>query len=481
MNLPQRHGRTVTIAHAAGLMLLAGSPPVVAQSGLGAVVCVGSELGTPRTPSPDRRFGWEGVEVVYHVDVAVAYRAGVPLDNRERVERTLRSELAEHAKTTCAWSNPGDGHLVIASYAETVRLDPASGPDVSGFRRFAVGYGASAEAAETNATTANPRFVTYNDGSGYEVFVREAWRAGEGGAEPGTPSRSPGEVFRDCAVCPQMVVVPAGTFTMGSPPFEEGRSEHEGPQRDVRIEAPFAVGVYEVTFAEWDACVRAGGCGYTPADRHWGRGRRPVIYVNWEDAQAYVSWLSRQTGKRYRLLSEAEWEYAARAGTITPRPWSGKVSDTCRYANGLDRAPWLSVEGQRLEGFSFESPDLEFRNLEGRVGIRVANLAVGDDSRAPCRDGYARTAPVGSLAPNAFGLYDMLGNVLEWTQDCWNDGYRGAPADGSAWESGDCGRRVLRGGSWFINPWFLRSANRFANPPVNRDIYSGFRVARPPE
>ena len=422
----------------AGFMLLAGGVPVAAQSGSGAVVCVGSELGTPRTPSPDRRFGWEGVGVVYQIDVAVTYRVGVPLSSRGRVERTLRSELAEHAETACVWSNPGDGHLVIASYRETVRLDPTSDPDVSGFRRFAVGFGASAAAAETNATTANPRFVTYNDGSGHEIFVREAWRVGEGGDEPGTPSRSPGEVFRDCAVCPQMIVVPAGRFTMGSPPSEVGRSRHEGPQHDVTISAPLAVGVYEVTFAEWDACVRMGGCNYTPADRHWGRGRRPVIYVSWEDAQAYVSWLARQTGARYRLLSEAEWEYVARAGWIASRHWGDNVADTCRYANGNDR-------------------------------------------HVKCRDGYPRTAPVGSFAPNEFGLYDVLGNVLEWTQDCWHDSYRGAPGDGSAWESGDCGRRVLRGGSWFVNPWFIRSANRLSNTPVNRDIYSGFRVARSPE
>ena len=439
MGLPERSFVSLVVAHAAaGLMLLAGSVPATAQSGLGAVVCVGSELATPRTPEPGRRFGWEGVAVVYRSDAAAAYRVGVSLDDREAEERALLSELNDHAETSCVWSNPGDRHVVIISYNGTIGLDPTPDPDAPRFRAYAVGYGETAEAAETNATTANGRFATYYDGSGYEVLVRESWGDGESGGAPGTPVLPPGQVFRDCAVCPQMVVVPAGTFTMGSPASEEFRGEEEGPQHSVTIGAPFAVGVYEVTFAEWDACVRAGGCGYTPADHRWGRGRRPVINVSWQDAQAYVSWLSGQTGQRYRLLSEAEWEYAARAGTVTSRYWGESVSDQCRYANGAN----------------------------------------GSNDSPLCHDGHGNTAPVGSLAPNAFGLYDVLGNVSEWTQDCWNDSYSGAPTDGRARESGDCGRRALRGGSWDINPWFLRSANRFRNTPASRAIYYGFRVAR---
>ncbi|WP_420463593.1 formylglycine-generating enzyme family protein [Candidatus Palauibacter sp.] len=228
--------------------------------------------------------------------------------------------------------------------------------------------------------------------------------------------------------------MPAGTFTMGSPPSEEGRDDDEGPH-SVTIPAPFAVGVYEVTFAEWDACVRAGGCGgYAPADGGWGRGNRPVIYVSWDDAQAYVSWLSQQTGARYRLLSEAEWEYVARAGSRTARYWGESESGQCRNANGY----------------------AEF-----------------------CDDGYEfETAPVGSFAPNVFGLYDALGNVWEWTQDCRNWSYAGAPSDGSAWQSGNCGRRVLRGGSWNNSPRNLRSAYRSRNPTGDRYLNYGFRVAR---
>lgn len=461
MNGPRRTLVAATAAHAvAGLTLLAWSLPVAAQSRLGAVVCVGSQLSTPRTPDPDRRFGWEGITVVYRSDVALAYRVGVPPEARQGVERALRSELGDHAEASCAWSNPGDRHVVIVRYTSSIRLAPTSNPDGSAFRRFAVGFGASAEAAETNATTGNDHFARYYDGNGYEVMARESWGAAEDGAAPGEAARPEAVhevfgVFRDCAFCPEMVVVPPGTFTMGSPESEEFRGAVEGPQHSVTIGAPFAVGMYEVTFAEWDACVRMGGCRYTPADRHWGRERRPVLYVSWEDAQAYVSWLSGLTGQRYRLLSEAEWEYVARAGTETARYWGEDISALCRYANGAGGGP-------RVRSFR---------------GLRFSRRS-GIGAEGPCDDEYGGTAPVGSFAPNAFGLYDVLGNVSEWTQDCWNESYRGAPTDGRAWESGDCDRRVLRGGSWFIGAWFLRSANRSRNLPDSRDMYYGFRVAR---
>ena len=241
----------------------------------------------------------------------------------------------------------------------------------------------------------------------------------------------PGKKFQDCARCPEMVVVPEGSFLMGSPEDEAGRDDDEGPVHRVTIARPFAVGVYEVTFSEWDACVSDGGCGgYRPKDRGWGRGRRPVINVSWEDAKAYVEWLSRETGEEYRLLSEAEWEYVARAGTRTRYWWGDKI--------GLKRA-----------------------------------------SCSGCWDrwGGRQTAPVGSFSANAFGLYDVHGNVNEWVEDCWNESYRGAPRDGSAWESGDCSRRMLRGGHWSSLPGSLRSAVRgprtilWFNDP-------GFRVAR---
>ncbi len=236
------------------------------------------------------------------------------------------------------------------------------------------------------------------------------------------------EWFRDCEEwerwCPDMVVIPSGSFLMGSPEGEEGRYGDEGPQHRVTIRTPFAAGVYEVTFDEWDACAAAGGCdGYRPKDYGWGRGRRPVIDVSWEDAQTYVRWLSRKTGEEYRLLSEAEWEYAARAGTTT------------RYSFGDEITPSDANYGEE-------------------------------------------TQPVGSYSVNGFGLYDMHGNVYEWVQDCYNDSYGGAPNNGEAWERGECSRRVLRGGSWLGRPGYLRSANRLRDRSGYHDYLYGFRVAR---
>ena len=258
-------------------------------------------------------------------------------------------------------------------------------------------------------------------------------------------------VFRDCPACPEMVVVPAGSFMMGSPASEEGRLDDEGPQHRVTIGSSFAVGVHEVTFSEWNACVSAGGCGgYDPDDDGRGRGHRPVIHVSWEDAQGYVQWLSGETGERYRLLTEAEWEYVARAGTQTARYWGETESGQCRYGNGAD----LDLESKYRE-----------RLQEGFVWVR-------------CSDEHAETAPAGWYQPNAFGLHDVLGNVWEWTEDCWNEDYSGAPSDGGAWLSGDCSMRVLRGGSWVNQPMVLRSAYRGRYPAGDRENNYGFRVAR---
>ena len=245
-------------------------------------------------------------------------------------------------------------------------------------------------------------------------------------------ARKPGTTFRDCPECPEMVVVPEGSFMMGSPSGEEGRDDDEGPVHRVTFERPFAVGVYEVTFAEWDACVSDGGCGgHRPDDEGWGRGNRPVMNVSWDDAQAYVRWLSGKTGAAYRLLSEAEWEYVARAGTRTRYWWGDRIGRNRANCDGC---------GSRWDG--------------------------------------ERTSPVGAFSPNAFGLHDVHGNVWEWAEDCWNDSYHGAPSDGSAWESGQCGRRVLRGGSWLSGPRNLRSALRVRSSTGNRNNGSGFRVAR---
>jgi formylglycine-generating enzyme required for sulfatase activity len=240
------------------------------------------------------------------------------------------------------------------------------------------------------------------------------------------------DTFKECTTCPQMMVVSAGSFSLGSPAGEPARFANEGPQHTVKIARQFAVGQFALTFDEWDACVGAGGCnGYRPDDQGWGRGGRPVINVSWHDAAAYVAWLAKLTGKPYRLLSEAEYEYATRAGTTTAYPWGSAIGKNNANCHGCSS---------------------EWDNKQ--------------------------TAPVGSFAANGFGLYDMVGNVWEWTQDCYHDGYDGAPTDGSAWISGDCGSRVLRGGSWYRDPDNLRSALRFGVTSDLRNYGVGFRVAR---
>jgi len=249
----------------------------------------------------------------------------------------------------------------------------------------------------------------------------------------------PKDVFRECdSGCPEMVVVPPGSFTMGSPADEEGRFGSEGPQHLVTMARRFAVGRFAVTFEEWDACVADRGCGgYRPPDEGFGRGRRPAINVSWEDAKRYAQWLSKKTGKEYRLLTEAEWEYSARAGTATPFWWGSEVSSNQANYKGT-----LTYNG----------------GVKGRF--------------------WNKTLPVDSFAANPFGLHQGTGNVSEWTEDCWNGSYGGAPQDGSAWMSGDCSVEVRRGGSWDDDPRDVRSAHRDRTTTTIRFYVTGFRVAR---
>ena len=245
--------------------------------------------------------------------------------------------------------------------------------------------------------------------------------------------------FRDCLECPLMVPLPAGSFTMGAPESERGSRDNERPQRTVSIPA-FAASAHEVTFAQWDDCVAAGGCGgYRPYDEGWGRSDRPVGNVSWDDAQLYVDWLSRSSGQSYRLLTESEWEYAARAGTATPFHTGGTITP-------------------------------QQANFDGRFDYPGNNYNESGLFRR-------QTVPVGSFAPNGLGLYDMHGNVWEWVQDCYGS-YEVAPSDGSAVEGGSCSGRVLRGGSWNNFPWVLRSAFRHWRGTSLRYHHIGFRVAR---
>jgi formylglycine-generating enzyme required for sulfatase activity len=277
--------------------------------------------------------------------------------------------------------------------------------------------------------------------------------------------------FRECETCPPMVVVPAGSFTMGSPASEEGRHHQEGPQHDVKIAKPFAVGKFQVTVDEFNRFVMetgyyAGSSCYSWNGAEWEKtrglswrspgfsqtGSHPAACLSWNDATAYAAWLSKKTGEPYRLLTEAEWEYAARGRTgpgSYPRYFFGDAEkQMCSYGNGADES------------------------MKQEVSVSSSWLVF------PCSDGYAYTSPVGSFAPNAFGLYDMLGNVWQFVEDCYHDSYSGAPKDGSAWITGDCSQRVRRGGSWYYGPDYLRAAHRYAHSPVNRSAVNGFRLAR---
>ena len=297
--------------------------------------------------------------------------------------------------------------------------------------------------AEGSATVT----VTARDPDGNvatQTFSVTVGPSGGGGGQAGR--------FRDCDVCPEMVVVPAGTFMMGAPESEVLSGPNERPVHVVSVPS-FAMGVYEVTFEEWDACVAGGGCGgHQPRDEGcgnnldcagWGQGRRPVINVNWDEAQLYVEWLSSRTGARYRLPSEAEWEYAARAGTTTPFHTGETITTDQANYNGR----WL-----------YPSGDVDPNGVHRE-----------------------QTLPVGSFGANAWGLYDMHGNVAEWVEDCWNNGYAGAPVDGSAWLTGACRSSlvsVLRGGHFYDSASFLRAASRIWFASSNHGHYNGFRVAR---
>ena len=237
---------------------------------------------------------------------------------------------------------------------------------------------------------------------------------------------------------PEMVRIPAGSFLMGSPPSEPERNDDEGPQHQVQVPA-FELGKYEVTFDQWDACVSAGGCTHRPEDQGWGRGTRPVINISWDDAQGYVKWLNTQTGKQYRLPSEAEWEYAARAGTTTPFSTGNCITTAQANYDG----------------------NIDYAGCGAKTGVYLQ-----------------KTQPVGSYPANRWGLYDMHGNAWEWVQDSSHTNYQGAPGDGSAWEDAGGRERVLRGGSWFSGGRYCRSANRFGDVPGHRNRYVGFRLSR---
>lgn len=259
-----------------------------------------------------------------------------------------------------------------------------------------------------------------------------------------------GHVFKDCPACPEMVVLPAGSFVMGAPDDEVGRQPDEGPLHKVTFDTPFAVSRFHITVEEWAAYARDAGVVLKDGDTRPGREcvagkprypqtpRHPAVCVDFDDAKSYIEWLSRRTGKPYGMLSEAQWEYAARAGSSGPFP------------------------------FPFDEP--------GVYTIHRHANTYGEE------DGFSHVAPVGRFPPNAFGLYDMHGNVHEWLADCFHRDYLGAPGDGSAWLSeneGQCDYRQIRGNDWIEPPIFSRSGNRNNREPYVRGDWIGFRIVLP--
>jgi formylglycine-generating enzyme required for sulfatase activity len=284
-------------------------------------------------------------------------------------------------------------------------------------------------------------------------------------------SLKPQDAFKECATCPQMVVLPASSFTMGSLSTERGRSDNEGPPHVVNFARPFAIGKFQVTRDEFAAFVNETGYETVSKCRTFERGSwvdetnlswrnpgfpqtgtHPAVCLNWTDAKAYVAWLSKKTKRTYRLLSEAEFEYAVRGqtdlGIYSRYAFGDDEKDLCRYGNGFDQTATQKITG------------------------------TSSWSYAPCNDGYAYTSPVGSFQPNVFGLYDMVGNVWQWIEDCYVGNYSATPRDGSAMTNGECSTRIIRGGSWLSVPSLLRAAYRgWINPEV-RFSYGGMRVAR---
>ena len=303
------------------------------------------------------------------------------------------------------------------------------------------------------------------------IFVFMIFVGFNGLTHPSYAADTVEQSFSDCPDCPEMVVIPGGEFVMGASVDEEDREfisnefrNRSAPQHRVKVRS-FAAGRYEITRKQYRAFIEASGhrgegCfvwangdyrldlarnwsspGYSQDDLH------PVSCVSWEDATAYTRWLSTKTGNLFRLLTEAEWDYAARGGSTTARFWGEDSIQTCTYGNGADQST-LS---------------------------RVAQA--GDWPSLPCDDGYAYTAPAGSYRVNLYGLYDMIGNVAEWTADCWNGNFHSAPINASAWMTGNCSLRAVRGGAWDEGPASLRSAYRVGSPTGIRVYSRGFRVA----
>ena len=352
---------------------------------------------------------------------------------------------------------PGGRYVRLAAIQlDDLRRKVAAGASGSAGLREAPDPGATSQAAQDSGRL-DVAFAPVQDGDAGEAAGRKQVK------EPAPRDLQYEGEFSDCPKCPRMVVVPAGRYEMGSPSGEG--ADDEAHRHWLTLPAPIAIGMFEVRRGEFtrfleetnrsggSACWRYDGVetreGGGPTDPGFVQGENePMVCVSWMDTQAYVDWLSRKTKRKYRLLSESEWEYAARGGTATPRYWDESETGQCRNANGADAA----------------------------LKARYANWF---DLTESCDDGQVHTSEVGGYGPNGFGLYDMLGNAREWVEDCWHRDYADAPLDGSAWtEGGSCSLRVLRGGSWLDGPGGLRASARDKATTGIRFSANGFRVAR---
>lgn len=365
---------------------------------------------------------------------------------RERIEQMKAEaeardrDTAERAAQEAADWQTAASQNTVASY-ETYLSKHPTGPNAAEatrrrdqLRAEAADRAAWEQAQAMNTTEGYEQYLTsFPQGA----FVMQA-RAALERLRP-----SVGKTFKDCPTCPEMMVLPAGTASLGAVANDQAARPTEGPARPVTFAAPFAIGVHEVTFSQWQACVAGGGCQPIRQDNGWGQGNRPVINVSWTEAQGYASWLSQSTGQTYGLPTEAQWEYAARGKDANALAGGGRAG-ICALANGAAR----------------EIGSLAWANTE-------CTDPMGD-----------RTMPVGSLGANGFGLHDMIGNVSEWTMDCSTLNLRDAPVNGEADQRGSCNQRVTRGGSWFSGPDDLRYSARLPLRLGDRNDVTGFRVVR---
>ena len=473
------------------------TPPIVASSGLSVVApsaenkslsgqLIAEQLAAKRVAGEEQQLFWESVKDSDNpVDVQAylkRYRGGVyEVLAYNRLKRLAGSAEAATSQVGAISAAPTHERPSVSS-SSSPSLEPAfdlerldrqriqeslaalgfdAGP-ADGFfgsqTRAAVGSWQEAKGYEATGHLTRAQadiLLMVGEEARRELVAREV--KGEGETQRQASEREQGSVFRDCDECPEMVVVPAGSFMMGSPSSEKRRSKDEGPGHRVTMSRSFAVGKYEVTLGEYQRFVEATGGDDDAGCRIWNGSkwildvsrswrqlglsqtdRHPVTCVSWDDAKSYADWLSRRTGERYRLLSESEWEYVARAKTMGPFHFGSTISSDQANYNG--------------------------------------NYTYGLGRKGRYRQ---QTVAVGTFSANGFGLHDVHGNVWEWVEDCWHGSYGGAPSDGSAWTwGGDCVKRVVRGGTWNGKPWILRSANRARRSAGNRDHNLGFRVAR---